>query len=204
MANNSFEQYITILTNKITESEAELAKKKDEKEIAEWKDYILTLKKERVKFQQYNGYCCMFLNRLDDAVANLQKALEFSPNDVYTLLNIGQIYFSQGNTEKALENFNKAAEIEPENETALFKAGSVYYQKNDFDNALLKLNKTINVNNDNLEAHRLLGWIYFREKKDFDNALIHLKEVKRINQQDKDIADMKKLISFIEKAKGAE
>ncbi|RMF94505.1 MAG: tetratricopeptide repeat protein [Candidatus Schekmanbacteria bacterium] len=200
-ANKYFEKYIDILSKKIAESEAELAKKKSEKDKKEWQDYINALKQERAKFQQYNGYCCMFLGRYDDAVTNLQKVLEYNPNDVYTLLNIGQIYFSQGNTDKALEYFTKASKAEPENATALFKIGSVYYQRNEYDKALEKLNECLRFDNNNLEAHRLVGWIYFREKKDYDNALFHLKEVKRINPQYSDISEIEKLISFIEKSK---
>lgn len=49
-------------------------------------------------------------------VANLN--LEFHPDDVQTLVLLGQLYNSQGNTDAAVESLQKALELEPDNRWA--------------------------------------------------------------------------------------
>jgi tetratricopeptide (TPR) repeat protein len=70
------------------------------------------------------------------------------------LNNIGSVYYSKGDYNKALENYNKCFEINTKIKGAdsidvagtLSNIGSVYYSKGDYNKALENYNKCLEIN----------------------------------------------------------
>ena len=58
-------------------------------------------------------------NRNDDAMEIYMKILDIMPDDIETLLVIGDIFISQGKLQHARSIFNKVLEIEPQNHSAI-------------------------------------------------------------------------------------
>ncbi len=97
-------------------------------------------KKEKVKdllTTEFNVY--LKSNRLDEAIANVQKNLENDPENDGLYSRLGQLYdqmreTSEGDVSKnyanmAVENYKKALELNPANLDANYNLGAFYYNK---------------------------------------------------------------------------
>ena len=63
------------------------------------------------------------------------KALEFEPNSVSALLNLGYIYVSENDFPRAITSYRKAAELEPLRPESFFNLGYIYATIEDFAQA---------------------------------------------------------------------
>lgn len=62
---------------------------------------------------------CLFeLGKADEAIAEMEKALNYSPNHQLALYNLGIVYLTLGNLEKAKEYFNRCIDVNPSAEVA--------------------------------------------------------------------------------------
>ncbi|HAA17229.1 MAG TPA: hypothetical protein DCP28_00085, partial [Cytophagales bacterium] len=66
-------------------------------------------------------------NQLDDARAGIVEAIEAEPDNANLYFNLGYLYETEGDDEKALENYRKAVEIDPEYFDAVYNIGVYYY-----------------------------------------------------------------------------
>lgn len=141
------------------------------------------------------------------AIAEVKRLLENSPNDIETLSYLGWLYIQQNDFNAALDAWFKAMEIEPDfihdynlfysmnyeitpryargqetinqKETHFYRGVINYYNKL-YDAALEDLEICVNAENYRLEAHYYLGLIYL-QKKMINEATEHFKQVLRID-----------------------
>ncbi|MFN2541705.1 MAG: tetratricopeptide repeat protein [Chthoniobacterales bacterium] len=86
-----------------------------------------------------------------------QEILTKSPNNLYSLCNLGVVYFRTSRFKAAELTLKKAAALAPNDEFAHTTLGIVYYRQSKFDEALAELTKALAINPKSATAHNYLG-----------------------------------------------
>src|SRR5438874_3550718 len=86
-----------------------------------------------------------------------QEMLTKSPNNLYSLSNLGVVYFRTGKLKAAELTLKKAVALSPKDEFAHTTLGIVYYRQSKFDDALNELTKSLAINPKSAAAHNYLG-----------------------------------------------
>ncbi len=86
--------------------------------------------------------------RLDDAIAQLNKALERNPGNVQALYNLGVARMQKGESEKALQCFMAVVEADPANIGARNNAAVVMVRLGNFSGATTQLGEVLRIQPD--------------------------------------------------------
>ncbi len=86
-----------------------------------------------------------------------QAILTKSPNNLYSLSNLGVVLFRNGKLKAAELTLKKAIALAPQDEFTHTTLGIVYYQQAKFDDALSELTKSLAINPKSATAHNYLG-----------------------------------------------
>lgn len=92
-----------------------------------------------------------------DAERVYEKVLAQAPSNLYTLSNLGVVYFRSQKLPRAEEMFKKAIAIAPEDGFSHCTLGIVYYSQGKYDEAVSELTKALAINPKNATAHNYLG-----------------------------------------------
>lgn len=129
--------------------------------------------KPRLALAHYHlGYAYGFKGRVDREIEEYERAIQLGLKKFDLFYNLGMAYAQYlTDYDKALEAFKQAEGMDPENDEIHYALGLTYWFKEAESNAVGELMKTINLNPRHLEAHSLLGEIYFRRGQyDFAKA----------------------------------
>ena len=99
----------------------------------------------------------------DQAISDLNKAIEINPRFVKAYNNRGNAYVNKGLYDQALSDLNKAIEIEPRFAQAFNNRGNVYINKGLHDQALSDFNKAIEINPRFAQAYNNRGNFYINK-----------------------------------------
>ncbi len=86
-----------------------------------------------------------------------EELLTKNPNNLYSLCNLGVVYFRTGKLKAAELTLKKAVAIAPKDEFAHTTLGIVFYRQAKFDSALTELTKALAINPKSATAHNYLG-----------------------------------------------
>ncbi len=86
-----------------------------------------------------------------------EQILVKSPNNLYSLSNLGVVLFRTGKLKAAELTLKKAIAIAPKDEFSRTTLGIVYYRQAKFDDALTELTKALAINPKSATAHNYLG-----------------------------------------------
>ena len=100
-------------------------------------------------------------DRIDEAIAHYQKALEIKPDHVHSLNHLGVAFFGQGRVAEAVALYRKALEINPRDAEAYNNLGLVLAQRGRFDEARAHYRKALEIEPDFVEALDNLGVAFF-------------------------------------------
>ena len=95
--------------------------------------------------------------KFKQAEKQYQEILAKSPNNLYSLSNLGVVLFRNGKLKAAELTLKKAIAIAPKDEFAHTTLGIVYYQQGKFDDALSELTQSLAINPKSATAHNYLG-----------------------------------------------
>jgi Flp pilus assembly protein TadD len=95
--------------------------------------------------------------KFKQAEKQYQEILTKSPNNLYSLSNLGVVLFRNGKLKAAELTLKKAIAIAPKDEFTHTTLGIVYYQQSKFDDALSELTKSLALNPNSPTAHNYLG-----------------------------------------------
>jgi tetratricopeptide (TPR) repeat protein len=95
--------------------------------------------------------------RYRSAEKKYQEILTKSPNNLYSLSNLGVVYFRTGRLKAAELTLKKAVALAPKDEFSHTTLGIVYYRQAKFDDALTALTKALAINPKSATAHNYLG-----------------------------------------------
>jgi len=95
--------------------------------------------------------------KFKQAEKQYQEILTKSPNNIYSLSNLGVVLFRNGKLKAAELTLKKAITLAPTDEFTHTTLGIVYYQQSKFDDALSELTKSLAINPKSATAHNYLG-----------------------------------------------
>ena len=141
-----------------------------------WTDVI---KKNPEAFIGYNnrGGTYMGEKKYEEAIADLNKAIELRPGYAEALNNRGVIFSGKKRNTEALNDLNKAIELRPDYPDALNNRGVILMDLSKYTEALNDFNKAIELRPGYAEAYYNRGLLFMNEKKyeqavkDYDKAL---------------------------------
>ena len=110
--------------------------------------------------------------KVDEAVAEFQKALALDPKYTAAQLNLGYAYDRQGRPEEAMAQYQKVIALEPGNLFAHNNLGVLYDKKGRYDEAIREFERVLQIDTsnatalENLEnAKRSKGTVQEREER---------------------------------------
>ncbi len=95
--------------------------------------------------------------KFKEAEKEYQQILVKSPNNLYSLSNLGVVLFRNGKLKAAELTLKKAIAISPKDEFTHTTLGIVFYRQSKFDDALSELTKSLAINPKSATAHNYLG-----------------------------------------------
>lgn len=95
--------------------------------------------------------------KFKQAEKQYEEILTKSPNNLYSLSNLGVVLFRNGKLKAAEMTLKKAIAIAPKDEFTHTTLGIVYYQQAKFDDALSELTRSLAINPKSATAHNYLG-----------------------------------------------
>lgn len=94
----------------------------------------------------FRGAAYVIKGRLDEAIAEYNKAVEMNPRFALAYRFRGFAYARKGQYDLAISDYNKAIEINPRLASAYARRGSAYLYKGQYDQAISDYNKAIEIN----------------------------------------------------------
>jgi tetratricopeptide (TPR) repeat protein/superfamily II DNA or RNA helicase len=110
------------------------------------------------------------MERLDDALKDLNEALKIQPECPFTLSIRGDLYRRQGKLDEAFKDLNAALKIQPESPFTLASRSELYRKQGQCDEALKDMNAALKINPDHSNLLTLRSEIHKSQRK-FDDAL---------------------------------
>ncbi len=114
-------------------------------------------------------------NQTEEALKELLLIAKKNPEDLKTMLKIGNIFKQFGKWENAIIYFQKALNIDKTNIEAIFSLGEAFYNRRQFKTALKFLTTAIKTAPNSVDANYFIGLCY-KELGEQRTALIHLKK----------------------------
>jgi tetratricopeptide (TPR) repeat protein len=121
----------------------------------------------------------------DQAISELNKAIEMNPKFAEAYLNRGIVYAqAKGEYDQAISDFSKAIEIDPGDADAHLNRGLAYtISKGQYDQAFADFNRAIGIDPKLPMAYRNRGLAY-RVKGQHDQAVVDFNKAIEINPKD--------------------
>ena len=116
------------------------------------------------------------LNRVNDAIADLSRAISINDKEFKYHTLLGDAYFANGDVEHSYKSLQRALELDPDNQEAFLKLGEIAYYSRDYDRAMENLSKVTAKDPQNRTALFMKGFIY-KETSDTTNAILLLRKV---------------------------
>ena len=148
-------------------------------------------------------------NTLDSAITCYEKAIDSDPFQSPFHFNLGIVYITKGDLDKAIDELYQAYLIKPEDVNCVDRLANVYLQKESFDNALYFAKKTVKLNPSEPGYYNNLGAI-LGKKGMYEESIIAFKKAIELNPNEPvyldnltkmylSIGKYDELISFYEK-----
>ena len=117
--------------------------------------------------------------RLDEALAQFQKAVAIKPDFLDGQDNLGVAMMQMGRVDDAIGQFRKVLDLKPDYADACNSLGVALLQKNQIDEAIPYLEKALRLKTNYADAQFNLGLAYFGQGK-LDDAITHYEEALKI------------------------
>jgi len=106
----------------------------------------------------------LFKSDFENGKANMIKAVEMNPDDITSLINLGNVLFRDAAYDEALVYLQKALDSDPGNLNAIKQVAFVYDAKGEKENASQAYLNAIEVDPENSDLHYNLGVLYFQQE----------------------------------------
>ena len=120
---------------------------------------------------------------LDEAITNLQKAVEIKPDFAMAHYNLGDILLHNGRVDEAIDHFQKANQSDPNLPLVHYELANALIKKGMVDEGIAEFKKTLELNPDYADAHRFLGIALLYYKNQPDEAIEQFQEVLAANPE---------------------
>jgi tetratricopeptide (TPR) repeat protein len=112
--------------------------------------------------------------KIDQALRDLNQAIELNPEDSDLFILLGDVYFIIGKKENCISSYKKALKLNPNSETPLIKLAETYLILKDYEEAKKYIDFALSNDVNNQKAYYLKG-VGLMETGDTTEALINLK-----------------------------
>jgi tetratricopeptide (TPR) repeat protein len=109
-------------------------------------------------------YYFYYANNNEKAIKNYEKRLQMYPGDAHVLNNLGIIYMTLKDNDKALVYFDKSLKYDGLYSMPLRAKGKILYLKNKMNLALQAFQDSLVYASENSMAFTYMGYIYFNKK----------------------------------------
>jgi protein O-mannosyl-transferase len=110
--------------------------------------------------------------RLDEAILQYQKVLQFHPDETDALNNLGSAFLQQGRVDEAIAYYQKALALKPDSAETHYNLGNALFRQGRTDEAMAHYQKALAINPDSAEAHYNLGNAFLQQGQ-MDEAMAH-------------------------------
>jgi len=144
-----------------------------------WND---TLAKNPNCWGGYNALGLALLNkgRVDEAITQLQKALQINPSYAQAHNNLGNAFLQKGQLEEAMAHYQKGLEINPNDAEAHSNLGIVLFRIGQVDKAMAEFQTALDINPYYFFAYYNLGLAY-SQRNQFNQAITQYQKALQIN-----------------------
>lgn len=118
----------------------------------------------------------MQMNRINEAIADLTRAVSLNGKEYDYHMLLGDAYFANGDVEHSYKSLQDALNLKPNSQEAYLKLGEIAYYSRDYDRAMDNLGKVTAKDPQNRTALFMKGFIY-KETGDTANAVVLLRKV---------------------------
>ncbi len=132
----------------------------------------LRLQPDHRRATQYRGASLYFLGRLEEALPDLEKALEWFPENVNFQNILGLCYVQSERTDKARRLFSKIFGLDSETAPAHLLSGRMFREQDVWRPAKLELERALQLDPKLPMAHLYLGEIAYAQRR-LEDALRH-------------------------------
>ncbi len=133
-------------------------------------------------------------------ITQLEAQLKSAPNDVNTILSLGDAYLDTRRAMEAFRLFQRAIELDPGNVHALSDLGSLYQQIGQYDKALASYQRAYESQPNHSGSLLNMALIYSRHKGDNAKALELLRTFLASNPEMQLVAQAQQEIARIERS----
>lgn len=117
----------------------------------------------------------------EQAIADLNRVLELTPNDPAAYMDRGVAYFRSGDFATAMNDFNKAILLNPSSAEAYYNRGAAYFEGHDLRSAIVDFDTAISLKPDYDQAYFSRG--YAKEQSgDKQGAMADYQKVLQISK----------------------
>jgi tetratricopeptide (TPR) repeat protein len=113
--------------------------------------------------------------RIDEAIADYEKAAKFSPGIVKIEYNLGNLLASKGRLDEAIKHFRVAVKLKPDYAPAQINLGNALGRMGRLDEAILHYRKAVEIRPEGAETHYSLGNALL-VRGQLDEAIVHLEK----------------------------
>ncbi len=99
----------------------------------------------------------------------------------------GDVFYNQGEYQKAVDAYSEHLKLKPSDETVLYNRGRAYEELGNFDRALEDFTKVLKIDPKNQSALLSYGKHFYREK-DYENAAFQFEKAYKINSSSSQVA----------------
>jgi len=117
---------------------------------------------------------------LDWSIKSFEKAIALEPTNPVLHTELGKLYFSAGDTDKARQELNKAKQLKPDYIESSIQLALMYETEGDLAGAVSEMEKLVNSYPFNIDASFQLGRLYFNNNQT-DNAITQFEKVISLN-----------------------
>jgi predicted O-linked N-acetylglucosamine transferase (SPINDLY family) len=93
------------------------------------------------------------MGRLEDALADYDRAIALNPSYAFALCNRGTVLERLGRWEESLASYDRAIEVDSEDSLTYYNRGSVLKELKRFEEALTSYDRAVELRSDFVEAH---------------------------------------------------
>ncbi len=135
------------------------------------------------------GHLMGLAGRYDDAVKQLEKAIEMNPKATSTWMALSEIAVRQGKMDLAKDTLSKLAAQQPRFALAHVRLGQLAEFRKDWGSAVAHYQKALGIDPRDAVAKNNLAWVYAEQGGNIDVALRLAQEAKEARPDDPMISD---------------
>ena len=135
---------------------------------------------------------------LDKATAPLLEAIKNNPNDLESIVGLGNVYYDAQQYSQAIHYYEQALQLRPENADVITDLGTAYWYTGDADKAIAQFKRSLKIRPNHAATLFNLGIVEWQGKMDPSAAVTAWEQLLTTNP---DYPQKQQIEDFIAKAK---